>query len=406
MGAYSYQALDVKGKKVKGILEGDSPRQIRAMLREKQLTPLEVTAAADKQQKQSSNSAVARTRVSTKELALVTRQLATLVQSNLPLDEALGATAKQVKRNQLKTLLLEVRARVLEGHTLAYALAECPKVFNELYRSMVRAGEHAGFLGLVLDRLADYTENSQYTQSQIRMAMLYPMILMLVAFSVIVALMIFVVPRLVSMFQTQHAELPFLTKALIAISDFLSSYKFGVLILAVIGLIMAFRWWLRDDKHRKLYHGVLLKIPFIGSLLRSVDTARFASTLSVLMSSGVPLLEGLRIAGAVISNLVLREACDSVAGTVQEGASLNKAMAQTEQFPPMMIHMVASGEASGELENMLARAASNQERELEMTLKTVLGIMEPMIMVVMGGFVLMIVLAILQPIFEMNNLVK
>jgi general secretion pathway protein F len=407
MGAYSYQALDAKGKKVKGILEGDSPRQIRTLLKEKQLKPLEVNAVAGKHSIANENtSAFSRTKVSTKELALVTRQLATLVQANLPLDESLQATAQQVKRPQVKSMLLEVRARVLEGHSLAYGFGEFPRVFNELFRSMVKAGEHAGFLSLVLERLADYTENSQYTQQKIKMAMLYPFILMGVALSVIMALMVFVVPKLIQMFQSQNADLPPLTVALIATSDFIQSYKFIVLIGLIVAAFVAFKYWLKEESRRKRYHAFLLKVPFIGELLRALDTARFASTLSVLIASGVPLLEGLKIAGAVVSNLRLRDATGQIATAVQEGASLNKAMSETGVFPPMMVHMVASGESSGELESMLQRAANNQERELEMTLATVMGIFEPLMVVTMGGFVLMIVLAILMPIFQMNTLVQ
>lgn len=410
MGAFSYQALDEKGKKVKGILEGDSARQVRLLLREQNLKPIEVAPASGKAAKSTSDSSdghrVSKMKISSKELALITRQLATLVAANLPLDEALHTTAQQVKRSQIKSMLLEVRARVLEGHNLAYGLAEFPKVFNELYRSMVKAGEHAGFLAVVLERLADYTENSQYTQQKIKMAMLYPFILMGVAVTVIMALMVFVVPKLIKMFESQSAELPPLTVGLIATSDFIQSYKFIVLIAVIIAAIFGFRMWLQKESRRKAFHAFLLKIPFIGELLRALDTARFASTLSVLIASGVPLLEGLRIAGAVVSNLHLREATESVASTVQEGASLSKAMSQTGVFPPMMVHMVASGEASGELESMLQRSASNQERELEMTLATVMGIFEPIMIITMGGFVLVIVLAILLPIFQMNTLVQ
>jgi general secretion pathway protein F len=322
------------------------------------------------------------------------------------LDESLQATAQQVKRPQVKSMLLEVRARVLEGHSLAYGFGEFPRVFNELFRSMVKAGEHAGFLGLVLERLADYTENSQYTQQKIKMAMLYPFILMGVALSVIMALMVFVVPKLIQMFQSQNADLPPLTVALIATSEFIQSYKFIVLIGLIVAAFAAFKYWLKEESRRKRYHAFLLKVPFIGELLRALDTARFASTLSVLIASGVPLLEGLKIAGAVVSNLRLRDATGQIAIAVQEGASLNKAMSETGVFPPMMVHMVASGETSGELESMLQRAANNQERELEMTLATVMGIFEPLMVVTMGGFVLMIVLAILMPIFQMNTLVQ
>ncbi len=404
MGAFSYQALNDQGRTVKGVIEGDSPRHIRSQLREKNLKPIEVQAVAQKNQRQS-RSTFSRTRISTTDLALITRQLATLIQSNLPLDEALAATAQQTKKQQIKSLILEVRSRVVEGHTLAYALGESPRVFNDLYRSMVKAGEAAGFLGLVLDRLADYTENSQYTQQKLKMAMIYPVILVGVAVAVISALMALVVPKLVGIFETSGAELPMLTQILISTSDFVTGYGIYVLVL-VVGLVWTIRYALRNENRRRRYHGLLLNMPFISNLLRSLDTARFASTLSILMASGVPLLEALKIAGEVLSNLVLRAASIDVAAKVQEGSSLHKAMAQSEQFPPMMVHMVASGETSGELENMLERAAKNQERELEMTLATLMGILEPMLIVAMAGVVLLIVLAVLLPMFNMNTLIN
>lgn len=406
MAAFSYQALNVSGKKVKGVLEGDSPRQIRAQLREQKLKPIEVVAVSEKRQKdETRRGAFMRTRMNSAELALITRQLATLIQSNLPLDEALGACAQQAKKQNIKSLMLEVRSRVVEGHTLAYALGESPKVFNELYRAMVRAGEHAGFLGLVLDRLADYTENSQETQRNLQMAMIYPFILVLVAVSVIAALMAFVVPELVKVFQNTDAELPLLTQILISISDYITSYGLHT-IAAIVALVYAARALLKDPGRKKKYHRFLLRLPFIANIVRGMDTARFASTLSILMASGVPLLEALRISGAVLSNLVLRENSGQIAAAVQEGSSLSRALDKSGEFPPMMVHMVASGEASGELESMLERAARNQERELDSTLKTVMGIFEPLMVVSMGGFVLLIVLAIMMPIFEMNSLVK
>jgi general secretion pathway protein F len=335
---------------------------------------------------------------------MLTRQLATLIQSNMPLDEAISATAQQARRAKVKALVLQVRSRVVEGHTLAYALGDFPRVFNEMYRAMVRAGESAGFLGTVMEQLADYTETRQYTQQKLKMAMVYPIILMLVAVGVISLLMIFVVPQLVGLFAHTKAELPALTKGLIAASYFFSHYTLIVLALVAVA-IWFIRRLLRDPARRRIWHRVLLKIPFISGLLIAMDTARFASTLSILTSSGVPLLEGLRIAGEVLTNIELREASRRVANSVQEGSSLNRALAQTELFPPMMVHMVASGEASGELEAMLARSALNQERELEMTLGGLMAIMEPAMVVLMAVIVGTIVLAILLPIIQMNKLV-
>jgi general secretion pathway protein F len=302
-------------------------------------------------------------------------------------------------------MLLQVRSRVAEGYTLAYAMGEFPQVFNEMYRAMVTAGEHAGFLGPVLEQLADYTEQRQYTGQKLKMAMIYPFILVGVAIAVVVALMVFVVPELVGIFAHSSRELPALTRGLIASSDFFRNYS-GWVLVVIIGLIFLARWWLRAPGRRRRWHAVLLKMPGISRIVIAVDTARFASTLSILMASGVPLLESLRIAGQVLTNLVLREDSVEVAARVQEGSSLHRALAQSGRFPPMMVHMVASGEASGELETMLERSASNQERELEMTMGAMMSLFEPLMVVFMGGMVLTIVLAILLPIFDLNTMVN
>jgi general secretion pathway protein F len=408
MGAYNYRALDTSGKLIKGVIEADSERQVRGQLRARDLKPVEVTIAAggggEKARALIDWNALFKPRISQGDLALLTRQLATLIQSNMPLDEAIAATAQQARREKIKTLVLQVRSRVVEGHTLAYALGDFPQVFNDMYRAMVRAGESAGFLGTVMEQLANYTENRQYTQQKMKMAMVYPVILMLVAVGVISMLMIFVVPQLVGLFVHTKAELPALTKALIAASYFFSHYLVFAL-GALAALIFGIRRLLRDPGRRRLWHRTLLKVPFISGLLTAMDTARFASTLSILTSSGVPLLEGLRIAGEVLTNIELREASRRVATAVQEGGSLHRALAQTGLFPPMMVHMVASGEASGELEAMLGRSALNQERELEMTLGSLMAVMEPAMVVLMAVIVGTIVLAVLLPIIEMNKLV-
>lgn len=407
MAAYSYKALDSKGKMVKGVIEGDSERQVRVQLRGRQLRPVEVASSNEKLQGKNDKQSVStffKPRINQASLALITRQLATLIQSGMPLDEALTATAQQARKPRIKSLMLQVRARVLEGHSLAYALGDFPQIFNEMYCAMVKAGEHAGFLGMVLERLADYAENSQYTQQKLKGAMIYPIVLMVLAVAVIAVLMIFVVPDLVGVFSHSRIELPALTIMVIATSDFFSE-KWWMVVLGLVLIVFAVRQFLKDPGRRKLWHRLLIKIPYISGFVVAVDTSRFASTLSILTSSGVPLLDGLRIAGQVLSNLHLRDASKAVAITVQEGASLNKAMSQVELFPPMMVHMVASGEASGELEAMLARAAQNQERELEMTLGNLMAIFEPLMIIVMAGVVCTIVFAILMPIIQMNNLV-
>jgi len=406
MTAYRYRALDASGKLVKGVLEGDSERQVRGQLRTQKLRPVDVAVAnRQAESKPRSGWSFLQPRISVAELALVTRQLATLVQSNLPLDECLQAAAEQSRKGRTQGLLLQVRSRVAEGHTLAYAMGEFPLVFNEMYRAMVNAGEHAGFLGPVLAQLADYNEQRQYTAQKLKMAMIYPFILIAVALAVVVALMIFVVPELIGIFAHTNRELPLLTRGLIVASDFSRDYALWVLV-AVVLLVFGLRRWLRQPQRRRRWHALLLRVPGFSRLVIAMDTARFASTLSILMGSGVPLLESLRIAGQVLTNLVLREDSARVAERVQEGSSLHRALRENGRFPPMMVHMVASGEASGELETMLARSASNQERELEMTLGTLMSLLEPLLVVFMGGMVLVIVMAILLPIFDLNTMVR
>ena len=407
MPAFRYKALNAEGKLVKGVLEGDSDRHVRAILRERRLKPVAVESAGSAGAKAGRDwrSVFTQTKVSTADLALLTRQLATLIQSNMPIDESLRATAEQSRKPRIKALMLQVRARVAEGHTLAYALGEYPAVFDDMYRAMVSAGEHAGFLAQVLMQLADYTERRQYTQQKLMMALIYPFILLGVAVSVVVALMIYVVPELVGIFAHTNSQLPPLTVALIAVSDFLQNSGLWLL-LAIIVLVFSWRYWVDIEANRKRWHRVLLKLPFASGVVIAMDTARFASTLSILMASGVPLLEGLRIASAVLTNRVLRDDAEAVAIAVEEGGSLHRALGVSGRFPPMMVHMVASGEASGELEQMLERSATNQERELEMTMGTVSALFEPLMVVFMGGMVLTIVLAILLPIFDLNSMVR
>ena len=406
MTAFRYRALNPDGKLLRGVIEGDSERQVRTQLRSQSLRPVDVTVANRPEAATSSwRVPLFRRGISAGDLALLTRQLATLVQSNLPLDEALQAAAQQSRSARIKGTLLQVRSRVAEGHTLAYAMGEFPEVFSEMYRAMVKAGEHAGFLGPVLEQLADYTEQRQYTGQKLKMAMIYPFILVGVAIAVVVALMVFVVPELVGIFAHSRKELPVSALGLIAASDFFRDYGIW-LFVALVVLVVAVRGLLRSRARKRRWHGFLLRVPGLSRLVIALDTARFASTLSILMASGVPLLEALRIAGQVLTNLVLQEDTALVAERVQEGSSLNRALQQSGHFPPMMVHMVASGEASGELDTMLERSATNQERELEMTLGTMMSLFEPLMVVFMGGMVLTIVLAILLPIFDLNTMVK
>lgn len=410
MGAYSYRALNEAGKTVKGILEGDSERQVRSQLRAKKLKPLDVASTTASQGAASGAPSLSqwfqqrRGRLNARELSLITRQLASLVKSGLPLDEALQATAKQQQKTNTKRILLQVRAKVLEGFSLAQALGENPAAFDTMYRAMVRAGESSGFLAPVLERLADYTQSNQQIQQRLKMAMIYPLVLLFISLAVIGALMAFVVPKLVGIFQQSERELPALTQFLIASSDFVVNYGHYT-ILVLIGLFWGFKRLLRNEARLRRWHQIKLKMPVIGNLILQINSARFAATLSLLASSGVPLLQALRIAGQVMTNKVMQEACNGVAEAVQEGTSLHRALENSGYFPPLLVQLVASGETNGTLPEQLQNAAQDQERELEMMLGMAMGLLEPFTVVFMGGAVCLIVMAILQPIFEMNSLI-
>jgi general secretion pathway protein F len=409
MGAYSYRALDESGKTVKGILEGDSERQVRSQLRAKKLKPLEVLSANSKPNKNSEVSLSGwrshwRNRINSRDLSLITRQLASLVKSGLPLDEALHATARQHSKPHIKQILLQVRTKVLEGFSLAKALGENPRAFNEMYRALVRAGESSGYLGPVLERLADYTQSSQQMQQRIKMAMIYPIVLFVISISVIVLLMAFVVPDLVKIFDQNKRELPMLTQILIASSHFVVNY--GVYcFFALAGLIYGIYRVLQVEAYLLIWHRWQLRLPVIGNLVRQINSARFAATLSLLSGSGVPLLQALTIAGQVMSNRLLQDACDQVANMVREGSSLYRAMENVGTFPPLLVQLVSSGEANGTLPQQLDNAAKDQERELESVIGITMGLLEPLTIVFMGVTVCLIVLAILMPILDLNKLV-
>lgn len=403
MGAFEYSALDQRGKERKGVLEGDTARQIRQQLREQGMTPLKVEEVAERESRSGGGLQLKRG-ISATELALVTRQLATLVRAALPLEEALQTVARQSERPRLKSMMLAVRAKVMEGYTLADGLGDFPHVFPELFRTTVAAGEQSGHLEVVLERLADYTEKRQQMRQKIMLALFYPIILTVIAIFVTVALLTYVVPEVVKVFDNIGQELPLLTRMLIAFSDFLRKYGLMILILLIFA-VGGFSYLLHNPSYRFRWHKMLMRLPLIGRLNRGLNTARFARTFSILSASGVPVLDALRIGSEVVGNLPMREAVQQAAHRVREGSGIARALEQSRYFPPMTLHLIASGEASGKLESMLERAADNQERELETVIAAVMGMFEPLLILVMGGVVLVIVLAILLPIFNLNQLV-
>jgi len=404
MGAYEYVALDQAGKESKGLLEGDTPKHVRQILRERSLLPVAVTEVAQKEAKRQRSFSFRRG-ISASELALVTRQLASLTQSGLPLEEALLAVAQQNDNPRTKSIMLGVRSKVVEGHTLADGLREFPQAFPELYRSTVSAGEQSGHLDVVLDRLADYTEGRQELRQRINNAMVYPIALVVMSIGIISFMLASVVPRIVSIFDNTSGQLPALTRMMITSSDFLREQWFFILLFLAA---VTYGIWraLQEENVRRKFHRFVLRVPIAGRLTRGVNTARFTRTLSILAGSGVPILEALKIAAAVIENLPMREAVNAASLRVREGASISQSLGASKLFPPMMVHMIASGEAGGKLEEMLTRTANYQEREVDGLIATLLGILQPLLIVIMGGIVITIVLAVLMPIFEINDLIR
>jgi general secretion pathway protein F len=403
MGAFEYTALDPTGRERKGVLEGDTARQVRQLLRDQSLLPVAVNEVSQTESKRKAKFSL-RTGVSASDLALLTRQLATLVHSGLPLEESLLAVSEQSEKPRIRTIIMGVRAKVMEGHALADGLGDFPNVFPEIYIATVAAGEQSGHLDTVLERLSDYTENREQMRSRTLNAMLYPVLLFSVCIAIVIMLLTFVVPKIVKQFENSKAELPILTRGLIGLSDFLRDW--GLLTLGIIVLAgVLFVRWLRDPGARRRFHSFLLRIPLIGKVVRGTNTARFARTFATLTSSAVPVLDALRIAGEVVTNLPMRDAVEVAASRVREGAPIGKSLGASKIFPPMMIHLIASGETSGELETMLDRAATNQEREMDSILGAVVGLLGPLMILVMGGLVLLIVLAMLLPIFQLNELI-
>ena len=404
MGAFEFVALDQAGKESKGLIEGDTAKHVRQILRERSLLPIKVTEVAQKEAKRQSTFSLRRG-MSPGELALITRQLASLSQSGLPLEEALLAVSQQNDQPRTKSILLGVRSKVMEGHTLADGLAEFPQAFPELYRATIAAGESSGHLDVVLERLADYTEARQELRQRVTNAMIYPAALVIMAVAIISFMLATVVPQIVSVFENTAAELPWLTSAMIATSDFLRANWLWVIIgTAAAGYGL---WYLlQQEGPRRRYHRLLLATPITGRLTRGINTARFTRTFSILAGSGVPILEAMKISAEVIENLPMRDAVHDAAIRVREGGSISQSLAGSKLFPPMMIHLISSGEAGGRLEEMLSRAANGQEREVDGLIAALLGILQPLLIILMGGIVLMIVLAILLPIFEINNLIR
>lgn len=408
MAAFEYTALDAAGRQKKGVVEGDSARQVRQTLRDRDLSPLEVTIAG-RQENGTGEAPTGRfafgRSLSPLELALLTRQLSTLIAASLPVEESLHAIARQSDKRRYSTLVMNVRARVLEGHSLAVALREYPSVFTPMYRSTVAAGEQSGYLHAVLDNLAEHTEQRFESVRNVQMALFYPIILFVVSVLVIAGLMIYVVPDVVDAFADSGQELPALTTMLIDVSDFLQRF-WWLLLVAGLGLTLAIRSLLRNAEVRLRWDRRKLVLPLAGKFARGSNASRYAATLAILTSSGVPLVDAMRIAMETVTNTWLKQRLAEAVQRVSEGTTLHAALETAGYFPPMFLHMIASGEASGELDAMLKKVAHYQQQELTRQVTTIVQLLQPLMLLFMAGMVLTIVLAILVPILGMNQLVQ
>ncbi len=403
MPAFSYTALDKQDKIKKGILESDNAKQARQQLRNQGLKPLEVNAVNVKPNKQTAQRGLFSPSLSASDLSLLTRQLATLVRAALPLEESLQAVAQQSESTRVQMILMAVRSEILAGSPLAQALETFPRIFKRDYIATVSAGEQSGDLAVVFERLADHVERDQELRQKIMGALLYPIILAIVAISVVIGLLVYVVPQIIKVFDSMNKELPPLTQGLIKISNLLQNQGIWILLSGLITAILIYTA-LQNPMIKKQWHQLLLKLPMTSPLLRTLNSARFCRTLSTLLMSGVPMLNALTIAARVVTNIPMHNTVIQAIQQVREGSSLSKALRQGYGFTPLTIHLIASGESSGKLDLMLEKASETQERELKNWIANFLILLEPLMLLVMGGIVLTIVLAIMLPIFNLNQL--
>lgn len=403
MAAFEYQALDAAGKTVKGVTNGDHPKQVRSELRAQGLTPLQVKpvsqSAANKSQTRGSQSR--RIKLKANDLSILTRQMATLLNSGMTVEETLSAMIKQSEGLKVKSVMSDVRSLVTEGYSLSDAIALYPRSFPEIYRASVSAGEQSGALDDVLERLADYLETRHGVQQRISVALIYPLFLTFASVSIVVALVAFVVPKVVKVFEGTGQELPLLTRVLISSSEFLQSYGL-ILLLAVTALGFVSNYIFKQPKPRFWLHRQYLSLYGIKRMSKNINAARMARTLSIMVGSGVPLLASMRASEGVLTNVVLQQDLSKAAEEVAQGVSVSRALDRSGHFPPLLVQMVASGENSGKLDHMLEKAASATESEMESRISMMVGLFEPIMILGMGLVVLVIVMAILLPIFNLN----
>ncbi|MEC8956713.1 MAG: type II secretion system inner membrane protein GspF [Pseudomonadota bacterium] len=403
MPAFEYIAANDNGTEIKGSIEGDNEKHVSYILKEKGLFPISIKKLTNKQPLNKKINLV-QTNLSSKDLALFTRQLATLIGSGVPLDEALISINEQQKKQYAKNIILGVHSKIMEGYTLAESFSEFPDSFPLIYITTISAGEQSGHLTLILKKLANFTESKRKLQQQVKNALIYPSALIITALLVISFMLAYVVPKVIYIFENFDQQLPLLTRIVISLSDLIRE-NWLIIIIFIVLLIALIRYFLKDYKIKKKCHTLLLQLPIFGRLTMNMNSARFMQTLSILSGSGAPILDALKMSANVITNIPMKEAAEVAAIKVSEGESISRSLSSSHLFPSMMIHMIGSGENSGRLEEMLDRATENQEEEVKNTIDVLLGIMQPLTVIFMAVIVLLIVLAILLPIFEINNLI-
>ncbi len=407
MGAFEYQALDAKGKTIKSITTGDHAKQVRAELRAQGLMPLEVKAISDSAASKSDKKERGNTRVKirTNDLSILTRQMATLLESGMTVEETLSAVIKQSEGHKIKSVMSDIRSLVTEGYSLSDAIGKYPNSFPEIYRASISAGEQSGTLDNVLDRLADYLEDSHAMQQKITQAIVYPIFLFFVCAAILVVLITVVVPKVVTVYEDINQELPTLTQAVIKLSDFMVNYG-AILAVVLVLTVLGFRYVFSQEKPRFWLHSLYLRVAGLRKMVQNVDTARMARTLSIMVGSGVPILSSMRASEGVMSNRVLQKNLHAATEEVAQGVSIGRALDRHGNFPPLLVHMVSSGENSGRLGHMLEKAATATENEMQTRISMMVSLLGPVMILVMGSMVLVIILAILMPMFQLQEMIN
>lgn len=407
MATFEYQALNAKGRTVKGVTSGDHAKQVRVELRAQGLIPLNVKSISESAASKSDQKGrpSRRIKISTNELSIMTRQMATLLESGMTVEETLSAVIKQSEGHKVKTVISDIRSMVTEGYSLSDAIAMYPNSFPEIYRASIAAGEQSGTLDNVLDRLADYLEDSHAMQQKITQAIVYPIFLFFVCAAILVVLIVVVVPKIVGVYEDTKQDLPNLTKAVIKISDFMVNY--GVIVgIALVALVILIRFVFKQDKPKLWLHRTYLKIAGLRKMVQNIDSARMSRTLSIMVGSGVPILSSMRASQAVMNNRVLQQDLQQATEEVSQGVSIGRALDRSGHFPPLLVHMVSSGENSGRLGHMLEKAATATENEMQTRISMMVSLLGPMMILIMGSMVMTIILAILMPMMKLQEMVN